>query len=237
MPERDLCGKFCVVGKKRQSTFIQIIFHFVIPPVTSVFASLLHEHTNVIPCFTEHWYCPLLLTVSSTALDWVSSFYCWHFSVSCWLSIVLSLPHPPLLISRGQISFPFLISIYKTKISHSIITSNCGFSPSSSFKSRKRDMEDLQSSMGRQYGHPSCLSRRQNVVLTNPQMYLVFFFSPANPFHFLLLFLFLYENAASWLAERSLPASLWTACVPWACPRRRSLLFSFFFSSACLSLH
>lgn len=52
MPERDLCGKFCV-GKKRQSTFIQIIFHFVIPPVTSVFANMLHEHTNVIPCFTE----------------------------------------------------------------------------------------------------------------------------------------------------------------------------------------
>lgn len=39
-----------------------------------------------------------------------------------------------------------------------------------------------------------------------------------NPFCFLLFF-FLYENAALWLAGCSLPACLWTACLPWACPR------------------
>lgn len=32
-------------------------------------------------------------------------------------------------------------------------------------------------------------------------------------------FFFLYENAALWLAGCSLPACLWTACLPWACPR------------------
>lgn len=112
-------------------------------------------------------------------------------------------------------------------------TPNCEFSRSSSFKSREWDMEDLQFSMGMQYGHPSCLHRRQNVVLTNPQMYLSLFFSFCESFSLLFGFCSCNKNAALWLAERTLPACLWTACVPWACPRRRS--FSFFF--ACLSLH
>ena len=104
--------------------------------------------------------------------------------------------------------FPFLdFDIYKTKISHSIITSNCGFSPSSSFKSRKRDMEDLQSSMGRQYGHPSCLSRRQNVVLTNPQMYLVFFSLSRESFSLLIVISFPVWKC-SFVAGRALTACL-----------------------------
>lgn len=52
-------------------------------------------------------------------------------------------------------------------------------------------------------------------------------------------FFSLYKNAALWLAERSLPACLWTACVPRACPRRRSFSFLNFSSCLppCLSLH
>lgn len=106
-------------------------------------------------------------------------------------------------------------------------------------------MEDLQFSVGRQYGHPSCLRRRQNVVLTNPQMYLAFFLSLSESFSLLIVFFFfpppLHENAALWLAERThcLPVFEQLAC-PGPVPDAGlfgffSFLFFFFF--ACLSLH
>lgn len=77
-------------------------------------------------------------------------------------------------------------------------------------------MEDLQFSMGRQYGHPSCLHRRQNVVLTNPQMHLSFFLSlSANPFHFLLCFFFfscMKMQLCGWQSAHCLPVFEQLAC-------------------------
>lgn len=162
-------------------------------------------------------------------IDWKSSLYCWHFSISCWQSIIHCPRLPWLLISHGQNSFPFLNLIQHVDFKFYKM-SNCGFVPSSPFKSIKMDMENLQFSMGRQYGHPSCLYRQRNVVLTNPQILFSFFSSFCESFSLLIVFFFLHENAALRLPE---PACLWTACVPWACPRRS--LFFFFF--ACLSLH
>lgn len=57
--------------------------------------------------------------------------------------------------------------------------------------------------------------------------------SPDVPLIFFSLFLRILFTCPAWkcsfVAERSLPACLWTACVPWACPRRRWLV--------CLSLY
>lgn len=54
-----------------------------------------------------------------------------------------------------------------------------------------------------------------------------------NSFHFLLFFSA--WKCAMRLVEHSLPACLWTACMPWACPRRRSF-FAFFKIYICLPL-
>lgn len=99
-----------------------------------------------------------------------------------------------------------------TKISHSIIHPTVDFlrvPHSRAETGRKRDREDLQFSMGRQYGHPACLHRRQNVVLTNPQMYLSFFFlSFCESFSLNVFFFFfcvLHANAALWQSAHCLP--------------------------------
>lgn len=95
-------------------------------------------------------------------------------------------------------------------------TSNCGFSRSYSFRRRNDDMENLQLSVGMKYGLPSCPQRQQNIVLTNPKC-ISDFFLHANPF------LCIKMHLCGW--QRSQTACLWTACVPWACPRRHSLFF------------
>lgn len=148
-----------------------------------------------------------------------------------------SLPLPPLDISHGQISVPFSnIVVHKDFTFYN--TSNCGFSPSSSFKSRARDMEDLQLSMGRQYGHPSCLHRRQNVVLTNPQMYFSFFSSFCESFSLLIVFSFpcMKMQLCGWQSAHCLPVFEQLAC-PGPVPDA-VLFLSFFFlrPPACLPL-
>lgn len=59
----------------------------------------------------------------------------------------------------------------------------------------------------------------QKDILTNPQMHLSYFCVPLNPASFLVSVLG--GIAALWLAECWRPGCLWTACVPWACPRQQ----------------
>lgn len=102
-------------------------------------------------------------------------------------AIIPSSRLPRLLMPCGPSSFPFVNLIqYKDFRFHNV--ANCGFVLSSPFKSIKMNMEDLQFSVGRQYGHPSCLYRRQNVVLTNPQIHSTFFSSFCESFSLLIVF-------------------------------------------------
>lgn len=186
-----------------------------------------HEHTNVISWFTEQWCCSLF----SFNIYW-GPFYCWHFLSIYYLLLAIYYPSslPQHLICYGQISFPFL-NLIKHKDFWFYNASNCGLF--SLFKSRKRDMEDLQFSMGRQYGHPSCLYRRQNVVLTNPQMHLSFFFL----FLWILLtsycFFCMKIQLCGWQSAHCLSVFEQLAC-PGPVPDAVRFFFFFF---ACLSLH
>lgn len=58
-----------------------------------------------------------------------------------------------------------------------------------------------------------------------------YFCVPANPSAF--LFFVLGGISALRLAESSRPDCLWTACVPWACPRQQRVFFTFFPPSVC----
>lgn len=222
MPVKVSCGKFCVVTLgKLESARVHTIYSDLISVCTcSCMCVCQYEHTNVISCLIERWYWSLFSLCHP--LHWLSITFFLLSAAGNQSSILLF--HD--FLSPMVRFLPLSWIQYNAKILHPIINSSVDFSPSSSFKSRKRDMEDLQFSMRRQCGHPSCLYRWQNVVLTNSHMYLSFFLFLWIIFTY-CAFLFLHENAALWLAERSLPACLWTACVPWACPRRHSF-FSFF---------
>lgn len=179
----------------------------------------------------------LFFTVSSTTrLIEHFLFHCWHFSINCWQSIVRSLSLSPTTSHLPWSDFfPFSWIWYDTKISHSIIHPTVDFSPISSLKSRERDTEDLRFSMGRQYGHLSCLYRRQNVVLTNPQMYLSFSLFLWILFTSYCVFFFFPAWKCIFAAGRAL-----AACLSLNSLRALGLSqtpFFLFFPPACLSLH
>lgn len=163
--------------------------------------------------------------------DGGSPLYCWHFFISCWWSIVHSPPLQAAYLPRLCFFSSPSLEFDMTKISHSIMHPTVDFL----WASHTRAGTIYGSPWAGHCDYTSCLHRRHSVVLTNPQMHLSFFPSFLRSLFFFLNVFFppvLHENASLWLAECSLPACLWTACVPWACPRRCWL---FFFFLACLS--